>query len=326
MTILELGMDELRHGVLAAGFAAGSVAAVIRSDGMVRRLWDRLVDDRREQLPWEAPLLDIARNHHGTDDITVSLGDLFYFQPGQHGYIARKIEIERGEDGAACRSRPAAFVQGETSHAPDAEALTECLEFADRLMLALTPEGTAPPPARIAVQRLKYQPRAADFESLAELTAHSLGRWGRLGAAIDRQRQRAAGPFAGKGVSDAMAILLLIPGAARPIARLLAWAARRDPRAGIAEGDVVVERAHFDTRQFTALAGRRSNVRTEIFAQGQWRELPIGLDSIAVFPGSLARRSLGLEPTLHRVLYAGNAAAEPIDRRTGNVTLLIGAV
>ena len=41
----------------------------------------------------------------------------------------------------------------------------------------------------------------------------------------------------------------------------------------------------------------------------------------------LARRTLGLTPTLHRVLYAGNAApAGPIDRRNGNVTLMIGAV
>lgn len=326
MTILELGLDDLRKGVLAAGFAAGASAAVIRSDGVVRRVWQKLVEDRREQLPWEAPLIDIARNHHGSGDITVSLGDLFYFQPGQHGYIARKLEIERGAGGAPCRSRPATFVQGETTHAPDPGALTDCLSLADRLILAFTPQGSEPPQTRIAVQRLKYQPRPADFDNMADLTANSLGRWGRLGAAIDRQRLRAAGPLAGKGISDLIGMLLLIPGVARPVARFVAWAGRGDPRAKLTGGDVVVERAHFDTRIFTALAGQRASVRTEVFTGGRWRELPIGLDSIAVFPGSLARHRLGLEPTLHRVLYSGNAAAEPIDRRTGNVTLLIGAV
>jgi len=326
MTILELGMEELRQGVLAAGFAAGAVAAVIRSDGVIRRLWERLVEDRREQLPWEAPLLDIARNHHGSSDITVSLGDVFYFQPGQHGYIARKIEIERGEDGAPCRSRPAAFTQGSACYAPDAEALAECVAFADRMMQALTPEDATPPQTRVAVQRLKYQPGAADFDSLAALTANSLGRWGRLGTAIDRQRLRAAGPLSGKGISDMIGMLLLIPGAARPVARLVAWSGRSDPYADLADGEVVVERAHVDTRLFTALAGQRASVRTEVFAQGRWHELPIGLDSVALFPGRLARRSLGLRPTLHRVLYSGNAAVGPIDRRTGNVTLLIGAV
>src|SRR3546814_1256950 len=32
-------------------------------------------------------------------------------------------------------------------------------------------------------------------------------------------------------------------------------------------------------------------------------ELPIGLDSITIIPGTLAQRAFGLQPTLHRVLY-----------------------
>lgn len=327
MAILELAVQDLRQGVLAASFAAGSVAAVIRCDERVRALWSRLVEDRREQLPWEAPLIDIARNHHGSADITTSLGDVYYFQPGQHGYIARKIELERSDPDAPIRARPASFVQGDDHYSTDPETLAACMDLADRLLLALTPEGAPVPPMRVTLQRLKYQPYAADFDSLARLSANSLGRWGRLGAAIDRQRQRAAGPCGHKGISDLIGLLLLIPGIGAIVARINARIAAADPRARLNDGDVVVERAHTDERQFTALSGQRQSVRTEVFAKGQWHELPVGLDSLAVFPGNLARRTLGLTPTLHRVLYAGNAApAGPIDRRNGNVTLMIGAV
>src|SRR3546814_16390406 len=45
------------------------------------------------------------------------------------------------------------------------------------------------------------------------------------------------------------------------------------------------------------------NVRTEIYAEGSWMELPIGLDSITIIPGTLAQRAFGLPPTLHRVLH-----------------------
>src|SRR3546814_1396304 len=51
------------------------------------------------------------------------------------------------------------------------------------------------------------------------------------------------------------------------------------------------------------LCGSRQNVRTEIYAEGSWMELPIGLDSITIIPGTLAQRAFGLQPTLHRVLH-----------------------
>lgn len=324
MTIIELGVDDLRQGVLATGFASGAVAAVIRGDARVRDLWARLVENESEQLPWQAPLIDIARNHHGTGDITVSLGDLFYFQPGQHGYIARKFEIERDTTGSA-RARPDRFAQGNAHYVIERETIERCADLAETVMMALTPEGQTQATARVAVQRLKYQPHASDFDSLAQLTANSLGRWGRLGAAIDRQRQRATGFLSRKGFADLIGMLSLVPGIGVLVRAFAARIAARDPRERLAEGDTIVERAHVDERYFSALAGARTNVRTEVFANGRWHELPIGLDSIAIFPGRLARR-FGIEPTLHRVVHIGNAPATTVDPRSGNVTLLIGAV
>src|SRR5262249_27414589 len=88
----------------------------------------------------------------------------------------------------------------------------------------------------------------------------------------------------------------------------------------------IIEGPHCDSRFFTALCGLRGNIHTEVYAGGAWEELPIGLDSIAIFPGHLAKQTFGLSPTLHRVLQSGEAAeASPADARTGNVTLLLGA-
>src|SRR3546814_4319533 len=79
----------------------------------------QLLENPQEQLPWEAPLIDIARNYHGHGDITASLGDVYYFQPGHHSYIARKIELARAAEDGSLESRPSTFIQGTERFIPD---------------------------------------------------------------------------------------------------------------------------------------------------------------------------------------------------------------
>src|SRR3546814_6284086 len=64
-----LAAEELCHGTLATVFANGAAAAVVRCNDEVRRLWAQLLENPQEQIPWEAPLIDIARNYHGHGDI-----------------------------------------------------------------------------------------------------------------------------------------------------------------------------------------------------------------------------------------------------------------
>src|SRR3546814_15893237 len=80
----ELAAEVLLHCTLATGFANGAAASVVSCNDEVRRLWAQLLENPQEQLPWEAPLIDIARNYHGHGDITAILGDVYYFQPGHH--------------------------------------------------------------------------------------------------------------------------------------------------------------------------------------------------------------------------------------------------
>ncbi|MEW9857031.1 hypothetical protein [Novosphingobium sp. M1R2S20] len=322
-----LDEGELHPGSLAEQFMSGCLAVLVRCPDLKGRLWEPLLECRDEQLPWEAPLLDIARNHHGSGDITTDLGDLFYFQLGLHGYIARKIELERDLHGGiqAC---PPHFAQGPDRFSSSPSTLMECWDLADRLLEALTPEGRDPPPSRIAVQRLKYQSGVSEFDALSDLTSNSLGRWGRLGARVDRTRLTARGWLKRKGPSDLYALLNEVPLVRQIGNRLNKLLERYDAIARVAPGERVIEAAHYDHRYFSALCGNRPDMVTQIYSHGLWQDLPVGLDELAILPGELAARRFGLPKVLHRVLHrqSSSAAASPTDERTRNVTLLLGAV
>lgn len=326
--IAEIAFEDLAPGVLAAQFAAGKAAVLVRCPEIIAELWRGLLENDAEQLPWQAPLIDIARNYHGSADITVSLGDLFYFQPGQHGYIARKIALSRAENGQALVAEPPYFVQGEERFATPDDILGLCWSIGDRLMAAMAPAGATPGRYSVAVQRLKYQQTCEDFDRLGALSRNSLGRWGRAGFSLDERRIEAAGPLRRKWLSDIYGLVAQLPFFRRTAARINHLLSRRDRRTWLMPGERLIEAPHFDHRYFTALCGHRRDIATHIFVGGSWHELPVSMDSFAVFSGSIAARQFGVPHLLHRVVHVSgdracgdDVAARP---RTQNVTLLIG--
>ncbi|MCB4859922.1 2OG-Fe(II) oxygenase family protein [Sphingobium sp. PNB] len=323
--IAELAYQELEPGSLARLFGAGHAAVLVRCPEIVAELWRGLLEDRAEQMPWEAPLVDIARNYHGSGDITASLGDLFYFQPGRHGYIARKMALSReaGKDHATVR--PAYFVQGGEHYAPGQALLDRCWAIGWRLMTALAPEGTPPGDFHVVVQRLKYQESAGDFERLGALARNSLGRWGRAGCALDERRWQAAGALSPRGLSDLYGLLADVPVLGRLLQGINRLLLRRDRSRDIAPGQKLIEGAHFDYRYFSALCGERTQMLTQVFAGGRWIDLPIDRATLAVFPGSMATQAYGMQHVLHRVLHVEKPGQTGGDPRTDNVTLLIGS-
>lgn len=323
--IAELALQDLGPGSLARLFAAGHAAVLVRCPEVLAALWRDLLEDPGEQMPWEAPLIDIARNYHGCGDITASLGDLFYFQPGRHGYIARKMALSQADGDAPVAVRPSSFVQGRESYTPRQAVLEQCWSIGRRLMAALAPEGTPPAPFHVVVQRLKYQDMADDFDRLDALARNSLGRWGRAGCALDERRWQAAGAFSPRGLSDFYALLTHVPLVQRMVQGINRMLLRRDPSREIAPGQRLIEGAHYDYRYFSALCGQRDRMLTQIFMDGQWHDLPIDLTSLAVFPGSIATQAYGVPHVMHRVLHVETGADAALSNpRTDNVTLLIG--
>lgn len=324
VAIIEFAWNELKPGVLADAFTQGAVAAMIAPDDTFRDLWDRLMADQREKLPWEVTLAEIAHNHHGSGEITDSLGDVIYFRPSLHGHIARKFEITQGSGQFAMR--PGGFVQDGILVTPSVELLADCWALVARIMAAMTPDNMAPPFWRVSVQRLKYQCSVAALDGLTALVGNSLGRWGQLGFAIDTARARAMGPFSAKGLCDVFGLMSLLPLASWPAKWANARFADRSRVNRLEAGEHLIEKPHYDTRYFSAISGSRDTICTQVFVDGGWVNLPIARDSLAIIPGKLARRELGLPATMHRVIHR-----EPTDppfwqnARDFNTTLLFGA-
>lgn len=324
--IAELAYQDLEPGSLARLFGAGHAAVLVHCPEIVAELWRGLLEDSAEQMPWEAPLIDIARNYHGSGDITASLGDLFYFQPGRHGYIARKMALSRDEREGHIAVCPAYFVQGSRHYTPRQAVLDQCWAIGRRLMAALAPEGAPSRDFQIVVQRLKYQESMGDFDRLDALARNSLGRWGRAGCALDERRWQAAGMLSPRGLSDLYGLLADMPLIGRLLRGINRMALRRDRSRDIAPGQRLIEGAHFDHRYFSALCGQRDQILTQVFADGRWVDLPIDRATLAVLPGSMATQAYGVRHVLHRVLHVeSDEPGQAGNPRTDNVTLLIGS-
>ena len=68
------------------------------------------------------------------------------------------------------------------------------------------------------------------------------------------------------------------------------------------------------------------NVATEILVGNTWLRLPIDPGHFVVLPGLLAKKYLGLRPTLHRVVHVESGVDTLGDSEgTLNTTLLLGA-
>lgn len=333
--MVEIERSDLTAGRLATEFKAGAQVIVVKGFPDIQRAWDLLIGNPDEQLPWRAPLVDIARNHYARGDLGSNVGDMFNFSQNRLAYIARKFELERGGAGTPIRCVPEAFVQGVGSHVTPDETRELCWEITDAIMRAMIPADRSDLPYRVVVHRLMYEHLQADINRLTVLTEDAVGRWAQLGVRIDRNREVARGPLATTGVSDIFAMLSLASPMRRALAPINRAFARGDRIRKVDGGAVIIGKPHCDDRFFSGLCGTRSTVSTEALVDGKWVELPIGLDRIVIVPGLLAKTHLGVEPVLHRVLHrdADSDATDPAGSNgnggaagagSANITLLFG--
>ncbi|WP_395332089.1 hypothetical protein WBP06_04035 [Novosphingobium sp. BL-8H] len=326
MAIVELALEQLEAGTLANAFCGGAVAALIKRNSIVGQLWNRLLRDTPERMPWETPLSTMAENHHGTGSITESIGDVIYFQTNFHGHIARKFEIIRHGDRLS--TRPDGFTQDGRILSPAADLVADCWLLSSRILIAMTMPAVRPPDYRVAVQRIKYLHDAAALDATTAMFRNSLGRWGKLGFAMDVARASAAGPFSTKVIADLFGVVGAMPLISAPLRGINSRLAKRGTVNGLEEGQQLIEMPHYDSRYFSAICGSRETIRTQVHAAGEWIDLPISPDTMAIFPGRLAKRQFGIPATLHRVIQCEALAADRLPSeaaRSHNTTLLLGA-
>lgn len=324
--LFEVSFDDLRPGFLAHRFAAGGRAAVITYDAQCHQVWKDLMQNPEEQLPWEATLLDIARNHIGGRTFGDELGDMHYFVPGTIAYIARKFELQYKTATSTIEAVPLHFLQQGKSFTVADDAIRRLWTVVGTILSSLVSNGRSVPTQRAVVHRLKYQAGRHDNQKLYELASHSGGTWARVGGRVDARRGEARGLLSRRGFRDLFAISSLLS-PARPLfdsinRRLM----RHDALHAVPNGSTIIGSPHCDGRYFSALSGDRSNVVTEMWADGHWIELPVDPGHFVILPGLLAQKHLQLRPTMHRVIHLGNgegASAGSVE--SPNVTLLLGA-
>ncbi|SCW72549.1 hypothetical protein SAMN02927924_02360 [Sphingobium faniae] len=321
--IVRVDASEMSPGSLGRYFHDGAAAAVITGSEWISPLWQSLVAND-VVMPWTASLYDLAINLRAHDHITEALGDVYYFKPKRHSYIGRKIEI-RSDEGQLSIT-PASFRTRHGNWQISDQVREQCWRFSMAVMRALAPSGAGEAQfddVRAVVQHLRYHDTVDSQNSLYVMVHNSLGAWGRIGYGLDRRREELRGPLGRRGISDALALLSLVPPLRVAIDGLNNLAGRFDKRGVVPDGYFLLSKEHIDTRYFSALCGSRRNLRTDIFVDGAWLPLPVNSTDIVIIPGVRAKLAYGIQPTLHRVLQADDEHGAGAD--AANVTLLLGA-
>lgn len=323
--VARIDASQLSPGSLGQRFRDGALAIVIEGNDWIRSLWESVMSNDAE-MPWQASLFDLAANLMPHDFLSEALGDVYFFKPGRHCYIGRKMEIR--SDGCELQTTPASFRTQHGSWRMSEHMREHCWRFSMIVMKALAPSDTQDSQlegVRAVVQHLKYHDTVGGQRALFAMTHNSLGAWARIGYGLDRRREEMRGPLGRRGVSDALALLSLAPPLRAAINGLNRLVGHFDKRGMVPEGYELLSKAHVDTRYFSALCGSRRNLRTDIFVNGAWAPLPVNNTDIVIFPGLRSKMAFGIAPTLHRVLQAKDDGAVTEEPDLGNVTILLGA-
>ena len=305
--------------------ANGALAVIVDCSRVLRPIWAMLLENEAEKLPWQTTMRDMARNHHAGGDLGGHVGDMFHYTPNRIAYIARKFEITQLADSGELMTHPPFFVQDDEQYTYPREVVDTCWDLTSRIMLSLTPPGKSEASYRAAVHRLKYERDAECVQRYYALTRSAVGRWAQLGFQLDALREQTHGPLQHAGVSDIFAMLSLAGPLRRGLERINARLAS-NRRTAIPADTLLIGKAHYDGRYFSAMCGDRSNISTEIFDGRRWHELPMNRDHLIVVPGLDAQSAFGIRPTLHRILHRLTQTEDTDSHAAANVTLLLGTV
>jgi len=201
--IAYLDSSEIIPGRLGQCFREGAAAVIIAGDPAVAELWQLLMAEP-STMPWMASLYQLAANLLPHDDLTEALGDVYYFKPGRHSYIGRKIEIVA--DGETLVARPDRFDQPGGDQQMAVDLIEKCWRFCSIIMQSLGPVAGgiagSETPFRAVVQRLKYGKSQASHEALFRMVRNSLGPWGRIGSAWRSRTSKTTSAVACKATSN----------------------------------------------------------------------------------------------------------------------------
>ncbi len=326
--IVEVPADALRPTLLWRLLKTGARAIRVMGEPALPQLWRNLMpeseSDREtslgEILPWAASLETVSRNYHPAPCVGQMIGDLFYARPPVLTYFARKMVVYPRDGASDLVLEPGVLHQDGGPFRLPASVARAAWELGTRLLETLSAPNWRLERPTLALERLMYASSLQDLRRRIEMVRNALGPWAQYGHRFDELCMDTARPFQRKFLREALAFGRMLPKVGSMLERVNRYAARMRPQDVIPAGMHLAGEPHTDYRLFSMLSSRRTGIRTELLAEdGSWRELPMSPDSLVIIPGVLARQALGLEPTVHRVLFTSEGEAGGM-----NATLLLG--
>lgn len=320
--------QDLTPGVLGDLFNKG-VKAVILKDPRISEIWEGFLGPQNGDLgnfshlnsmPWQENLFTIARNHVPND---IRRGDMLRFTPGIIGHIARKIVIRPASDGTSLQATPDYFFHDFRKISYANPLLRIVWELMSSVLMGVLPRNRDLSSYSIAIDLLKY-PDQDELKSVFALLSDSSGKWTKIGQKVDTYKGLAKGVFNKKIIRDVFGLSLLVPGMNSLLRRLNATMSQ-STHESVADGPLTIGAEHIDgSKMFTCLASDRDILKTQVYTQEGWVDLPLATDSLAIFPSQHSIKKFGFTPTLHRILLE---KATPDYRETKqNVTLSLSIV
>ena len=330
---------DLQSGLIGDLFREGASAVILQHDDRIKDIWHAYAQLTHEPVYskkttsscWDEQLINVARNHHSGD---LTAGDMLRFIPGHMGHIARKMKIypeinhfPNTHNRRLC-VEPKAFWHGTYEHSLADEILTTSWQLMSEVLNSVIPTANLSQPYAVALERIKY-PIHGDLDKMFSLLSDAAGGWTSLGQKIDTHKTLAAGPFAYHRVKDLFALGMLVPGIKNILSLSNEWF-KRNHSEQATETQRIVHAPHIDsTKYVTALASDRDVLTTQVWHDGEWIDLPLSIDSIAIFPSRKLSKLLSIKPTYHRVLMkqpvTKKATTDNVATRS-NVTLSLGII
>lgn len=317
---VRLRSEEL--GRLGELFRAGVPIVILEDDARITKILDGVLDTTNGLFPWGSSVLDLAQNHIPGN---ISQGDMLRFVPEGIGHIARKILVF--DDGTGRPRVEPLHPSRDDRRAPSLpDGLVDLVwDLMGEIVAAATPEDVTFPSYGVEIGLLAYPATVGDLQAIEALLRDSGGQGTRVGQRLDAINAAAAGPFGKRPLNRVYAPLSLVPG----IRRLLAWLNDRMKRGSedhrVPAGSKLIGEPHVDgTKAITALASIRRSIRTEFIAGGEWHELALNASTLTVFPSAWLSDSLGVVPTVHRILVPSDP--EPESDATPDITLSLSII
>jgi hypothetical protein len=246
------------------------------------------------------------------------------FVPKSLGHIARKFLVYASATDSSLEVLPATFCSGNRRARVPREIVELSWNLMSELVASVLPLRASGVAYGVEVDIQVYGNSSSELRSLHSLLADSAGFWSRLGHQVDASKEDAAGFLSRRGVRDCFGIASQIPGLRRTMAALNARMPVTDEHLS-RKGSQLIGCAHIDeTKYLTGLMGRRRNLETQYFWEGQWFSLPISEDGMVVVPSGKARTAGNAPATFHRVLV--HDVSDDLEALPQNVTLSLAVV